>query len=116
MSSPESEREKIAEIADGCVRESAGDYVGLWQISTRVRNVFGPLSNKDAKVYSLAVVHRIVNCGLRPGDYLRTGFRYWSEDNPEKTVARIDREWGDARGDPTLFDPICWFDKPKASL
>jgi len=104
---------RVVEIADDCVEKSAGDYAGLWEISTRVRRTFASLSNEDVKRLSFEVVRLIVKRGLRPGDYLQTGFKYWTED-PEKIIARIDREWDPKRGDPTLFESICWFDQPKA--
>jgi hypothetical protein len=113
MSDIKIDTKKLREIADAIVEESRGDYVGLWDISTIIRRAFGSLSNEDAKRLSLDVVRLIIRSGLRPGDYLQTGFKYWTE-NPEQIVSRIDREWDPKRGDPTLFESICWFDQPKA--
>jgi hypothetical protein len=100
---------KNAKIAEGCVRESADDYVGLWQIATRVRREFGHMSNEQVKGRSLDVIRLIVEHGLYPGDYFKTGFRFWEAKDTSSIVARIDREWDPANGDPTLANPICWF-------
>ena len=104
--------EKLGEIAEGCVKEAADDYVGLWQISTRVRREFQKLnlSSEQVKTLSLEVVRLIVDRGLLPGDYLKTGFHIWDERDAASIIARIDREWDVGHGDPNLADPICWFD------
>lgn len=101
--------EKTNRIAEDCVREAADDYIGLWQIATRVRREFGRLTNEQVKHLSLDVVRLMVERGLCPGDYLKTGLSFWNEDNTEAIVARIDREWDARLGDPTLANPICWF-------
>jgi hypothetical protein len=101
--------ERIAKIAEGCTREARHDYVGLWQIATRVRQEFGALTDVGVKRLSLDVVRRIVERGLVPGDYLKSGFRIWHEGGSDAIVNRISSEWDAARGDPTLANPICWF-------
>jgi hypothetical protein len=101
--------ERATKIAEDCVRDAADDYVGLWQITTRVRREFGQLTNQQVKQHSLSVVRRIIEGGLRPGDYFATGFHFWKENNIEAIIARIEEEWEVERGDPTLANPICWF-------
>lgn len=101
--------EKIDEIAQGCVREALDDYVELWQIATRVRCAFASSTNEQTKRLGLKVVRLIAQRGLHPGDYSKAGFRFWDESDADAIVARIDREWDPARGDPTLAKPICWF-------
>jgi hypothetical protein len=103
---------KIAEVADMCVSDMATDYTGLLHIAGRIRRAFGRISNEDSKQLSLEVVRLIVKRGLRPGDYLNTGLKYWDE-KPEQAIARIDREWIPTNGDPTLVNPICWFGRSK---
>ena len=41
--------DKVGEIAESSVRETDDDYVGLWQIATRVRRAFAPISNDEVK-------------------------------------------------------------------
>jgi hypothetical protein len=105
----ETSMEKITKIAESCVRESADDYVGLWQISTRVRRELGLLTNEKVKQFSIDVVNLIIIHGLCPGDYLKAGFHFWDVEDTSSIIARIDREWDPAHGDPTLANPICWF-------
>lgn len=64
---------KIAE--GGCIEEAADDYVGLWQIATRVRRAFGSETDDEIKQHSLEVVRYLIEGGLYPGDYLQTGFQ-----------------------------------------
>jgi hypothetical protein len=101
--------ERLANIAEGCLRESADDYIGLWQIATRVRREFGPLTNEQVRRCSLDVVRRILELGLRPGHYRNTGFHFWDEQEAKAVIGRIEREWDVERGDPNLAHPICWF-------
>jgi hypothetical protein len=99
----------INEIADGYYREAEGDYIGLWAITGAVEGYLG-LSNKDeVKARTLDVVRLLLDRGLVPGDYLKTGFHFWNERDPASIIARIDREWDPVRGEPNLADPICWF-------
>ena len=101
--------EKIPEIARDCIREAAHDYVGLWVIAGAIRFECKVTENERVKRLSLDVVRRVIDGGLGPGDYLKTGFRFWPELDKDAIISRIEREWDAARGDPTLADPICWF-------
>lgn len=99
----------INEIADGFMEDSALDYVGLWEIVSIVRRDLGVIDNAQAKMRTLDVVRILLNRGLWPGDYLKSGFYFWEEPNAAAAVARIDKEWNPARGDPNMGDSICWF-------
>ncbi len=101
---------QLDEIVDNYVRHVHVDYVGLWQIAGRVRDDFGLHDDREVREKALLIVKSLLDRGLRPGDYLKTGFRLWDEHDPASIIARIDREWNLASGDPTLANPICWFD------
>lgn len=98
----------LSEIADDYIRHSRSDYVGLWQIASRVREDLELLDNKEVQQQTLCVVRKLIEQGLFPGDYHKIGFRFWDEDDLE-VVARIEKEWDPENGDPTLAKPICWF-------
>jgi hypothetical protein len=99
----------INEIADGFLEEAKHDYIGLWAISGSVRWDFHLSNNEEVKARSLDVVRILLDHGLLPGAYLKTGFRYWKERDAASILARIDKEWDAAKGDPPLPHPICWF-------
>ncbi len=103
--------EKINEIAEGFVREAAEDYVGLWAIAPTVRRDLGLSSNEEVKARTLDVVHILLDHGLLAGDfdYDNSKIYFWDERDPASIIARIDKEWDPARGDPTLPESICWF-------
>ncbi len=103
----------VEDLVANYLRHAQVDYVGLWQIVGRVRDELGVQSDADARQNTLAVVRGLVEQGLRPGDYLKSGFHYWPESDPDSVVARIDREWQRMGRDPDLPEPICWF-APKA--
>jgi hypothetical protein len=102
----------LDEIADDYSRHARSDFVGLWQIASRVRDDLGLTDNADVRTETLLVVKRLLERGLRPGDYLGTGFAPWDENSADSIIARITNEWDAGRGDPTLADPICWFARP----
>jgi hypothetical protein len=99
----------INEIADSFLREAKEDYVGLWAIAPAVRRDRGLSSNEEVKAHTLDVVRILLDHGLWPGDYLKTGFYLWDEPNTAAAIARIDREWDPTNGDPPLGDSSCWF-------
>jgi hypothetical protein len=105
----------LSEIAEGCVREAKGDYVGLWQIADRVDRVdHDGLSSKQK---ALIVVRSILERGLWPGDYTKAGFAFWPEDSIDVWVTRIASEWDFLVRGPSLEYPICWFSlKPNNQL
>jgi hypothetical protein len=101
--------DQLNTIVDDYARHARVDYVGLWQIASRVREDLQLHDHHEVREKTLLVVRRLFERGLRPGDYFKTGFRIWDEEGASSIVARIDREWDPANGDPTLANPICWF-------
>lgn len=63
----------INEIADGFLREAIHDYVGLWAIAPTVRRDLGLSSNEEVKSRTLDAVRILLDHGLLPGAYLKTG-------------------------------------------
>ena len=54
----------------------------------------------------------LMDRGFRVGQFERYGdgkLILWPDQDPEAVVARIDREWDSAKGDPNIND-ICWFE------
>jgi hypothetical protein len=102
---------QMTEIVENYVKHAEVDYVGLWQIAGRVRDAMGLSDNRDIRGNTLSIVKDLLERGLRPGDYLKTGFQFWNERDVASIIARIEEEWDPAEGDPTLVYPICWFGK-----
>jgi hypothetical protein len=100
----------MKELIDDFVKESEGDYVGLWEIAQASREDLGARTTDDARRLSLEVVSRLDEKDLRPGDYyLGTRFDYWPDQGCQAALDRIEREWIKAGADPNLAEPICWF-------
>ncbi len=100
---------RLSEIVDDYIRHADADYVGLWQIASRIRLDLELDDGKRVEQQTLIVVRQLVDRGLLPGDYFKSGFNFWNEDDTEAIVARIKKEWDFGHGDPTLANPICWF-------
>jgi len=99
----------LPELVEDYMRHAQADYVGLWPIAARVREDLGITDPGEVRQQALAVVKRLLERGLRAGDYLRSGFLSWKEGDPMSVIARITKEWKVEHGDPTLANPICWF-------
>ncbi|HLH11862.1 MAG TPA: hypothetical protein VKV77_08290 [Methylovirgula sp.] len=101
----------IEDLVEDYVEHVQVDYVGLWMIAATVRDTFELHDNRAVRDKTLEVVKGLLEQGLRPGDYLGgTDFTPWKEKDPAAILARIEREWNPANGDPDLGDSSCWFD------
>ncbi|MGA3301968.1 MAG: hypothetical protein ABSC72_01610 [Methylovirgula sp.] len=107
--------EKIDKLATSFLNEAEEDYVGLWAIAPTVRRDFALSDNQEVKARTLEVVRILLDHGLLAGDfdYDNSKIYFWDERDPQAIIARIDREWDPARGDPTLPESICWFAKAR---
>jgi len=101
--------DKIDRIVRGLLAEAQRDYVGLWHIAMVVRRDIGLIDSDEVRIEALMIVGRLLEGGLSPGDYTRSGFEFWGENDVRAVLARIDREWVPDKGDPSLGNPICWF-------
>jgi hypothetical protein len=101
----------ISEIAEGFLKEAAHDSVGLWAIAPRVRRDLALSDNAEVKARTLDVVRVLLDHGLLAGDYdyANSKIHFWAEREPPSIIARIDKEWDPASGDPNLGESICWF-------
>jgi hypothetical protein len=97
-------------IVAGYLDESEVDFVGLWQIVGAARRKLGARTDDQAREFSLEIVKRLYERGLRPGNYdLGTRLDFWPDEGCQAALDRIEREWIALGHDPTLGDPICWF-------
>jgi hypothetical protein len=106
--------DQVNEIVEDYVRHSQVDYIGLWQIASRIREDLGPIDNAKVRQQTIVVVRRLIEREILAGDYVKSGFRFWDDDNPEAIIARIEKEWDPEHGDPTLANPICWFARKRS--
>jgi hypothetical protein len=67
---------QLSEIVDDYMRHAHADYVGLWQIANRIRENLGLADGKEVQQQTLIAVRGLIDRGLRPGDYFRTGFHF----------------------------------------
>lgn len=98
-------------VAD-CEAGRAEDWVGLVVIANFVRRHCGVADNDEVKRLSLNAVRALMERGFRAGQFMRYGdskLNLWPDQTPDAVVARIDREWDPAKGDPNIND-ICWFE------
>ncbi len=90
----------------------AEDWLGLAVIANFVRRHCGVADNDEVKRLSLKTVRVLMERGFRVGQFMHYGdskLILWSEQDPDAVVARIDKEWDPAKGDPNIND-ICWFE------
>ena len=88
--------------------EAKGDLIGLWEIAREVRQRTS--SDDAAREEALAVVRELLARGLLVGDppYAAAGYRPWTDQDPDRAIARIRTEWLALGRMPNLPD-IAWF-------
>ena len=102
----------IDDLTEGFLRESQGDCIALSAIASAIRWHLGVSDNEQVKARSLDIVRVLLANGLLPGDYdYGNKIYFWDERDPASIIARIDKEWDPAKGDPTLPESICWFSR-----
>ena len=69
----------LQELVDGYLEESKIDYVGLWQIAQASKEELGADTPDQVRKFSLEIVKRLYDKGLRPGNYWGGDFDYWPE-------------------------------------
>ena len=89
---------------------SQDDYVGLWQISGRMKRSF--VSDKEILDNSLNIIQSLLKKGLEVGNLNPDGgFSPWPDQDPDHVIRRIREEWL-ALGHLPSIDDICWFNLP----
>lgn len=88
--------------------EAKDDLIGLWEIAREVRQRAG--SGDDAREEALAVVRQLLSRGLLVEDppYAAAGYRPWTDQDPDRAIARIRKEWLALGRMPDIPD-IAWF-------
>ena len=88
--------------------EAKEDLVGLWEIARDARE----RAAADGNVMddALAIVRELLARGLMAGDppYSAGGYHAWADQEPDRVVARIRREWQALGRIPDIPD-IAWF-------
>lgn len=101
-------KELVADVEIGRAR----DWTGLWEITGHVREECELSDNQEVKDYSLKLVRILMERGVRAGQFGDQGSKkliLWPDQTTDVVLARIDREWDPAKGDPNIND-ICWFE------
>ena len=90
---------------------SAGDLVGLWEIAKEVESLVGV--GDTARKQSLEIVRALLAKGLLAGDppYDAGGYAPWPDQDPDKVINRMDREWLKLGRTPNIPD-IAWLGRP----
>lgn len=92
------------------LEECAEDWMGLWAFVWSVREEMGMEDPEARREATMKIVSRLLNADLiRPGGVARDEGFHPSGESAEEVLERIEREWDDMEGEPTIGD-IVWFD------
>lgn len=103
---------KLKDFVANCEAGRAEDWLGLVVVANFVRRRCDIADNEEVKRLSLEIARVLMERGFRAGQFERYGdskLILWPDQSPDAVVARIDREWDPAKGDPN-FNDICWFE------
>jgi len=91
--------------------EAQDDQIGLWEIVREVPQQTGP--GEAAMDETLAVIRELLARGLQAGDppYSTDGYRAWADQQPDRVIERIRRDWMVLGRTPNIPD-IVWFGLP----
>jgi hypothetical protein len=97
-------------IQRAVIVEGLEDYVGLWQVARRVREVIGETTTDLVREASLKrlgplLVGGYIEAGFSP--YVKGDFEPWGIPG-HAAMERIDVEWRALGKDPNIWE-ICWF-------
>lgn len=96
----------LQDIVDGFRRESAEDYVGLWQISRAVKELSGP---SQAEKIVVVVAALLEDGDIAVGQFKEGQFVEWIGSR-EEHLGRIHRELLQLGADPDIGD-VAWLVK-----
>ena len=106
-------RAQIGALAAEYALEAESDYVGLWQICTRVRHDLAITDPDELRSTVMQVIDVMLAMGLLAVDLPSEGpgRRPWQDQARASVLARIRSEWQALGRDPSVGD-IVWFDNP----
>ena len=105
--------DQISAIVSDYVDEARRDYVGLWQISIRVRRDFNTKSEAENKKIVLKIVDKMLQNGLEAVTLVSSGpgCIRWKDQEATSILSRISNEWDRLGRSPSVGE-IVWFDNP----
>jgi hypothetical protein len=105
--------EKLNAIVDEFIKQSAVDYIGLWELAKVAREEMGAETQKEVRETALTIAVALYRNGLRAGDYdYGTRMKFWPDEGCQAMLDRIEREWIKLNENPTHTNPICSFLRP----
>lgn len=94
-------------MIDEVLALGADDWVGIWELPWVAKSICGAETPADVRDGSLEAIRRMVIEGrVQIGDVTEGGFVPWPLGIDDQ-LARVEREWRDLPGEPSLGD-IGW--------
>jgi hypothetical protein len=99
----------IEEISNDFLSEAHEDYVGLWSLIWRIKNLLGEGDPQRVRAVTMAVLTELFQEALiKAGMPNAEGeFEEW-KDGPDEIIKRIEGEWHQLGREPNIGD-IVWF-------
>src|SRR5258708_6295206 len=87
------------------------DYVGLWQIVSRVSKQDKSPSEEEIRAQALKALRSLLKNGLVIGDLKADGgFEQWPVQDTEAVISQVEMKWNELGHAPDIGD-ICWLNK-----
>lgn len=88
------------------IQEATEDVLGLWQLCRAARYYGGAKTPDEVKTMVLGFVRRLLENGVQAVEIGNQ--RPWPNQNPDRVIERISREWDALGREPNVPD-IVWF-------
>jgi hypothetical protein len=106
-------RQEFQEAIDLLAEHARDDYIGLWQITNRVRSICYPKTDDELRILVIDFVKDMLARGFQAVDLAQQGpgCRPWQDQTPASVAGRIESEWKALGREPNVGE-IAWFDLP----
>lgn len=104
----------LEELKSQYLVEAQEDYVGLWRLTSSLRERYGISDPNEVRQLTLQLVRELLAAGMEAVDLPSegSGCTPWPDQNHNHVLERIEREWYALGREPNIGD-IVWFNLPK---
>ena len=96
-------------------KDSALDYIGLWELIRAVTNQAEEKGDDNIRRSTLTLLRKMLSRGFRAGGFTQTRkWELWSDQNPDHVIRRVEAGWNALGREPNIGD-IVWFERSEPS-
>ena len=108
-------RVDLDSIAADFEKDSALDYIGLWELVGAVTKEAEEKDDENIRRLTFTLLRKMLARGFRAGGFTQTRkWELWPGQNPDHVIRRIEAEWDALGREPNIGD-IVWFERSETN-